>query len=192
MWGHNMKKNRLLCIVQLMLLITTWVLSGCSTNHSVVQPTEYVTYQDDKNHFTIDYPKHWSVDYTDKSVTVMFVSPKENEQDNRTENLTVTVTPLPYEASAPVEKYTDGIVATIKQRSPEMEVVSSRSITIHDYPAIEVVVRGKMSGIEYTISTNYLFKGKTGYVIGYTYPNSDKDKYEEIYTKMLHSFTITN
>ncbi len=177
----------------LQLVLTASVFIGCDFNSSAVESSAYVTYKDDKNHFTIDYPNNWSIDNTEKKYAVMFDSPKENEQDTFIEHLNVTVGSLPYEATSPISTYKEGIVATLKKGLPKMEIKSTRELTINNYPALEIVLSGEKSGVKYMVRQNYFVKGKTTYVVSYSFsdPISGKENYSPIFEKMLHSFTIT-
>ncbi|MGG3490104.1 hypothetical protein ABES19_09835, partial [Brevibacillus choshinensis] len=59
-------RRQLMILVQSLLLI---FLLGCSNKSEAL---EFLNYQDDKNHFTIDYPANWSIDTTQNITLIPF------------------------------------------------------------------------------------------------------------------------
>ncbi len=171
------------CIVCLLL--------GCSQNNLPAKKTEFQTYEDKNNHFSINYPSDWSVDTRQKDVSVMFEALKESDQNIYTENISVTAFSLPVEATSPMENYKNGIIETVKKQSPGIEIINTSSLTINNLPALKIEYKGKRDNIELAYQMTYVFKGKMGYVIVFAYINGDLNKYSSTVDKVINSFNVT-
>jgi len=183
-------QRQLAILFQTIFLVS--VLLGCSKNNLSAKTTEFLTYEDKNNHFSINYPSDWSVDTSQKDVSVMFDAPKESDQDIYTENISVTAFSLPVEATSPMENYKNGIIETVKKQSPGIEILNTSSLTINNQPALKIEYKGKRDNIELAYQMTYVFKGKMGYVMVFASVNGDFDKYSSTVDKIINSFKVTN
>lgn len=175
-------------LIQCIFLVS--LLLGCSQNNVAAETTEFLKYEDKNNNFSINYPSDWTVDIKQKDVSVLFESPKESVQDVFTENITVKAFTLPDEATSPMEKYKDGIIDTIKKQTPGIEVINTSNLTINDLPALQILISGKRDSVDISYQMTVVFKGKIGYVLGFTCLNGDLDKYSTISNEIINSFKV--
>lgn len=179
-------RRQLMILIQFLLLI---FLLGCSNESKA---SEFLKYQDENNHFSIEYPSNWSVDTNQKGINVMFDSPKVDEQDVNTESFSVTAVQLPQEANLPIERYKDGIINTVKKQSPWIKVEYTKELTVNGYPALQISYSGKRNNLDASFQLTYIMKGNMGYVLTYACLMNEQEKYSTIIDKMINSFVITH
>ncbi|WP_429845560.1 PsbP-related protein [Brevibacillus sp. FIR094] len=165
-------------------------LLGCSQTNKPIETTEFIKYEDKSNNFAISYPKGWSFDCKQKDVSVLFNSPKENDQDAITESISVKAIILPFEATAPWENYKDGIIEMIKKGSPGIEVQNTTKLKINEYEAMQILFKGKYNNENLAFQMTYVIKGKMGYIINFTSLYDDLEKYASTIEKVTNSFEI--
>lgn len=163
------------------------LLPGCTP----IADDQYKTYEDKNNHFTIDYPGDWTVNTSFKDVTVGFESPAENVFDRYPEVLSVTAYPLPATAESPIEHYQRETIERLKEWSPELELVNSSTLTVHNIPAFQLVFKGIWDNVTITTLVTAVFKDKMGYQIAFACAGENYDEYMPIVEKAISSFKIT-
>ncbi|MBG9945077.1 PsbP-related protein [Brevibacillus formosus] len=168
------------------------LLLGCSQTKIAEETNELIKYEDKTNKFTISYPKDWTIDTMQKNVSVLFNSPKKSEQDVYSENITVKAFVLPEEAISPMENYKDGMIETMKKQSPGIEVLNTSNLTINELPALQILLREKRDNVDLSHQMIVIFKGKMGYVIGFTCLDGEFDKYATTTDRIINSFYIIN
>ncbi|MGO0062876.1 PsbP-related protein [Brevibacillus fluminis] len=187
-----MMNRRKVFMIALQILSISFLLFGCSTSNSSHGNVEYLMYKDNEHHFSISYPSTWSIDSKQPNVGVMFDSPKENDQDLYTENVSAGVFSLPTEATSPIENYVDGMIDTIKKQTPEMNMIKTSSLKINNVPAIQIIYTAKRDNLDLAYKVTYLLKGRVGYIIVFTCLNGEIDKFSPVVDTMINSFVITD
>ncbi|PSJ86362.1 hypothetical protein C7R93_28640 [Brevibacillus fortis] len=84
------------------------------------------------------------------------------------------------------------MIETIKKQTPGIEVLNTSNLTINELPAIQILLKEKRDNVDLSHQMTVVFKGKTGYVIGFTCLEGDLDKYSTTTDKIINSFNIIN
>ncbi|MBG9945078.1 PsbP-related protein [Brevibacillus formosus] len=180
--------HHLRILIQIIFVVT--LVLGCSQSNKPVEPTEFIKYEDKNNKFAISYPKGWSIDSEQKEVSVLLGSPKEDDQDTLTESISVNAIILPFEVTAPLENYKDGIIEMMKKESPGIEVQNTTKLKIKEYEAMQILLKGKYKKVDLAFQMTYVIKGKMGYIISFTCLYDDLEKYASTIGKVTNSFEI--
>lgn len=180
--------SHLRIFIQIIFVVT--LVSGCSQSNKPVEPTEFIKYEDKNNNFAISYPKGWNIDSEQKEVSVLLGSPKEHDQDTITESISVNAIILPFEATAPLENYKDGIIEMMKKESPGIDVQNTTKLKIKEYEAMQILLKGKYKKVDLAFQMTYVIKGKMGYIISFTCLYDDLEKYASTIGKVTNSFEI--
>lgn|GEM_PF-5427594 len=167
------------------------LLPGCNQNGATMDHGPFKTYEDQTQHFRIDYPSNWTIDTSSKEVSVGFESQEENVFDRYREVLSVTAYPLPATAESLIDNYQKGMIEGLKKRSPELELVKTSTLKIDNVPAFQLVYKGERNKISLTTIITVVLKNKRGYQIAFACQGENYEKYMPIIEKAISSFKIT-
>lgn len=147
----------------------------------------WLTYTDNVNKFTMNYPKEW----TKKEVgnAVAFLSPREDDKDLFQENVNIMLQDL---SGQPVtlEQYTELTKKQIADNSGAGAILSQSSTTIGGQKAVEMVYNLNFQGRTLKIKQYWFIKGNKAFLFTYTAEPSQFSKYEETATSVINSFSF--
>ena len=152
---------------------------------AIISIPGWLTYTDSANKFTVNYPKEWVHKETVNSV--LFLSPKENDNDNFQENVNILLQDLS-EKPMNLEQYTTLSKKMIKENAPSSAIISSTPTTFAGQRSVETIYTMTFEGRAMKLKQTWFIKNKTAYVLTFTAEQSKYDKYEPTATAIINSF----
>ncbi len=149
---------------------------------------EWQTYTDRANGFSMKYPKEWS--FQEKNSTISFVSPKENDDDIVQEKVNVMVQDLSQEPMN-LEQFTELSKRQIKEYFTSYEILSIKNGLIAGYKSIEMIYTCYVKGKDVKLMQRSFIMGNTAFVFTYMAEASQYDKYEGLALETIDSFKFT-
>ncbi|GGB07040.1 PsbP-related protein [Puia dinghuensis] len=145
----------------------------------------WLTYTNSANKFTVNYPKEWTHRETGNSV--LFLSPKENENDDFQENVNIMLQDL---SANPLnlEQYTALSKKMITENAAASTILSSTPTTFAGQKAMETIYTMTFEGRAMKLQQIWFIKNKTAYVFTYTAEQSQYARYEPTATAIINSF----
>ncbi len=163
-------------MLQLAIILIT--LGGC-TQEKMVKYTG-------KNYEML-YPVSWVKQ--ERSNAIFFLSPKENEKDLFQENVNLMLQDLSQQPMN-LEQYTDLTKKQVISSFGALAIVSLKNTTISGYPAKEFVYNMNYQGRNLKLKQYWLIKENIAYLFSYTTEPTKYEKYENIVTKIIKSFSL--
>jgi len=147
----------------------------------------WLTYTDNANKFTMNYPKEW----TQKAVgnAIAFLSPRADDNDQFQENVNIMVQDLSAQPMT-LEQYTDLSKKQITENGGAGAILSQGSRTIGGQKAVEMVYNLNYQGRVLKIKQYWFIKGNKAFLLTYTAEPSQFSKYEETATSVINSFSF--
>lgn len=155
----------------------------------VVNESRYVVYTDKYYKIKIKYPKDWKALPDHLGTVVTFISVPDNELDNLSENLNISVSDLP-EHITTLEQFSK--IATVQMEAvfeKNIEILQSQEIVFAGMPAYSYVVQTTQSPA-INLRFVWFFMDNKAFVITYVIQEFQYKKYLKIFNHMLRSFTI--
>jgi len=171
----------ILTVVALVLVAT---LSGIGISCKPSKPAQFVTYTNEANEFSIDYPQGWRVepDLSDPHIRVKICKSLWDQN-----------------VGVQVAKYWDEIggldsfsQSQIKAASNFEDYVplSTEELTINGIPAIKHTYTATASPKSYKFVQIYLVKNETGWLLHFFCTGKDFDSREATFDTILNSFRL--
>jgi len=149
------------------------------------EPPQFITYTDEANGFSIDYPQGWDVNPKESSDVKVAIWSK-RLGTNATGILVAKYSAPGYTLKAFADFQIDALGDTITDYAP----VSTEELTVYGVPAIEHTYNETVSPTAYTTVKVYLVDGGTGWIIGFPCPQRSLDSYGSIFDAALGSFRL--
>lgn len=183
-----MRPNNLFLGILVILIAATFVLPGCSqpasstetsTNaqqpetQAIETPSGFLTYENSAAGIRITHPAEWNTRENVMGMTVAFLSPKENPQDDFQENLNVYIEDISAQPMT-LDGYFSLSVSGLKQYITDYAEVESSPTTLGGEPARKLVFTGTQGTYSFKWMQIVTLKGNKAYVVTYT---AEQDKY---------------
>lgn len=161
----------------------------------ITQPTENLsiqnlsTYDNDSWGIKIQYPKNWQRQDIENPITtevVIFSSPKQNQQDNFQEHLTISVRKF----SGTLKESQELFKKNVKNNLPGAQILKSDKATLAQKPANKLVFTGDDGEKRLKNLLIWTLKGDKAYIITYTATVDEYDNFLQIANSMIESFEI--
>jgi parallel beta-helix repeat protein len=151
-------------------------------------PSTLSTYEDENYSFRIGYPQNWQakkLDQNNMGLVLGMVPPGES-LNNPLNYLLVQVEPLP--ATASLDQYTRGLVQTLMQSNPYLQILSAKPTTLGGRPAGELVVSVQKQFNSLMVLKVYAINEGIAYIITYNALAENYDYYLEMVWQVISSF----
>jgi hypothetical protein len=165
------------CAVGIIVLIA--LFSSCSEK----DPDRYYN---DKDDFSIKFPKEWENKEGFMGTAVISLSLKEGNADQFRENVNVVVEQLPREMS--LDEYVDASIPNLAKVITDFRENEKGITTINDHDARWLVYSGRMGMINLKCIQYYMVDGKRGYVITCSATSESYDNYRRTFDDVATSF----
>jgi len=178
-----LSKKAILTIATLVLGIT---LSGIGVSCMSLEPSQFLTYTDEANGFSIEYPNNWHTD-TPKDSPELKVSIWEKEFGLNPAGIMVAK----YAASGNTlesffEYRKNYLVSNIKNYSP----ISTEELTISGVPSMKHTYTKTVGPTTYKSVEVCIIKNNTGWVLVFNSPEASFDSYKSAFNTCFNSFRL--
>ncbi|MBU7581318.1 MAG: serine/threonine protein kinase [Nostoc sp. TH1S01] len=137
----------------------------------------------------INYPDNWAVQETPNAVTqeiVTFLSPKQGNQDQFQELITIRVEPL----SSTLDESKDLFIKEVKNTIDDAQIENSSETTLANKRAKQLVFTGKSDNDRLKSLQVWTLQNDNAYIITYTATVDEYNQLLPIAEKMIQSFVI--
>jgi len=178
-----MSKKVILTIATLVLAIT---LSGIGVSCGPSEPTQFVTYTDEANRFSIDYPQGWHIRHPSNppqlKVSIWLKQVGTNQ---------ACILVGKYEAPGySFEAFSEFRMQDLLDRNEGYAPISTDELTINGIPAKRHTFTETVTLISFRIVEVYLVENGTGWILRFAAPQKSFDSYESTCNTVLNSFRL--
>ncbi|MCL5770725.1 MAG: hypothetical protein M1479_00405 [Actinobacteria bacterium] len=180
--GKVISKN-ILIITTLAVFITLSLISvGCRPSEA----SQFVTYTDKENGFSIDYPDNWHIETPSKPLELK-VSIYEKKVGLNPVGIMVGKYQAPgYDLESFIEFRKDFLSDT----SEDYAYISTEQLTINGITAIKHFYAETVGPTTYEIVEVCLIDNETGWIVRFNSPEKSFDSYKTIYDTAFNSFRL--
>jgi hypothetical protein len=165
--------------IMIALIFLTFLLICCSSK----DPDRYYNNKDD---FSIKFPKEWENKEGFMGCSVISLSPKENDADQFRENVNVAVEQLPGEMN--LHDYIEKSIPNVAKVITDFQENEKGTTTINDNEAKWLIYSGRMGMINLKCKQYYMIHDKRGYVITCSAAPDSYVRYISTFEKIANSF----
>ena len=178
-----MAKKIILIITLLSLAVTLSVIgAGCGPS----EPSQFVTYIDEENGFSIDHPDNWNVE-TPSNPPELKVSIYEKIVGLNPVGIMVGK----YQASGyDLESFTEFRKGFLSDSCQEYVSISTEQLTVNGIPVIKHFYTETVGQTSYKITEVCLIDDGTGWIVRFNSPEKSFDSYKTIYNTAFDSFRL--
>ena len=181
-----MGKRAVFIITILSLVLTLSILSIIITGCTTSEPSQFVTYIDEANGFSIEYPDNWHTD-TPKDPPEVKVSIWEKEFGlNPVGIMVAKYTASGYTFESFFEYRKNYLASNTKDYSP----VSTEELTISSVPAIKHTYTKTVGTTTYKSVEICLVKDNKGWILVFNSSAKSSDSYKPIFDTCFNSFRL--
>ncbi|MBM3702335.1 MAG: hypothetical protein FJW63_04980 [Actinobacteria bacterium] len=181
-----MSKRVVFLITILSLVFTLSILSVISTSCGPSEPLQFVTYTDEANRFSIEYPDNWHTN-TPKDPPELKVSIWEKEFGlNPVGIMVAKYAASGYTLESFFEYRKNYLVGNIENYSP----VSTEELTMNGVPAIKYTYTQTVGPTAYKSVEICLVKNNTGWILAFNSPGKSFYSYKSTFNTCFNSFRI--
>ena len=166
-----------------LLLVTVFCIISASCGPS--EPLRFLTYSDEVNGFSIDYPQGWDVN-PKKSSDVKVAIWSKKFGINAAGILVV-------KDNAPghtLKTFSDFQIAALPDIIDDYAPISTEELTVDGIPAIRHTYNQTATSTAYTTVNVYLVEDGKGWIIGFPCPQKSLDSHKSIFDIALDSFRL--
>ena len=175
--------RRAVFAIAALLLVTVFCIISASCGPS--GPPQYVTYTDEVNGFSIDYPQGWDVNPKESSDVKVAIWSK--KFGINAAGILVAKHDAPgYTLKAFSDFQIDALPDIIDDYAP----ISTEELTVYGIPAIKHTYSQTVTPTAYKTVKVYLVEGRTGWVLYFPCPQKSLDSYKSIFDTALNSFRL--
>jgi eukaryotic-like serine/threonine-protein kinase len=165
-------------LFSLFALLGTLLLTLCCSNDTM-------TYTDEEKGYSIAYKTDW--EKKDVDISIVFSSPKENEDDLFQEAVNVVVQDMS-SMSMTLEQLTGHMEDYLEKASAT--IVKSEAATLGGIPGHKLVVTGNQGEMELKMQQVYTVVENKAYIVTYTAEADKFDLFLKDAEKMIDSFKV--
>lgn len=177
-----MSKKVLLTIATLVLVIT---LSSIGVSCGPSQPSQFLTYTDEANGFSIDYPQGWSIEHP-KDPPELKVSIYEKKYAFNPVGILVGKYQIP---GLSLEGFYVSRIEALLDSCADYASISTEELTINGRPAIKHIYTGiPVAPTPYKFVEVYLVQNGTEWILKFSCPQESFDSYKSTFDTALNSF----
>lgn len=192
---HNARTKRQEPVALLAVALLFAVIVTSSSNNALGQPAEFLTYENDRDGFNLDYPSDWTPVEAEPgdepTFAVGFVSPRQGADDQFAESLAIHIETVPEDTT--LQEYTEIGNQTIRTIFSDAEItMSTDDITLSGEPAHIVTYSATLDdGTSGQITQVWTVTGGKAYVLTYRAESDEYQTFTEVVDRMIGSFQIT-
>jgi len=156
---------------------------------TIIAPPVFATsYTHPTKKFSLEFPDKWEFisDYM-RTATLVF-KPTAGTDDTFRENVNVYITSQPQKMSLK-EFVSNRNRRNASQLTGYMNL-SEKNLTIGDQPAIEIIAKHNMKGLQLKVMVVYILNDGKGYAITGSALESRFDTFKKAFTKIIYSFRL--
>ena len=178
-----MSKKVILTIATLVLVIT---LSGVGVSCKPSEPAQFLTYTDEANGFSIDYPQGWHIKHP-KDPPELKVSIWSKQYGLNPVGTLVGK----YEAPGwDLEGFSELRMQHLSDKSEDYAPISTEELTVNGMPAIKHTYTKTVTLTSYKSVEIYLVENGTAWILAFDCPQKSFDSYESIFDTAINSFRL--
>jgi len=178
-----MSKRVILTIATLVLVITS---SGIGVSCGPSEPAQFVTYTDEADGFSIDYPEGWYIEHPEDRPTIKVAIWSKRLGANRA-CIMVTKESVPVQS---LESYSELRMQHLSDTAKDYVPISTKELTINGTPSIKHTYTETLGTTPYTGMQVYLVEDRTGWLFGFACPQKSFDSYKSTCDTALNSFRL--
>jgi len=178
-----MNRRVILTITTLVLVVTLSVI-GVSCKPS--EPLEFLTYTDEANGFSIDYPEGWYIEHPKERPTIKVAIWSKSFGVNRA---CIMVTKEKVSVRS-LESYSELRMQHVSDTAKDYVAISTEELTITGIPAIKHTYTETIGTTPYKAVQVYLVEDETGWLFGFACPQKSLDSYKSTRDTALNSFRL--
>jgi hypothetical protein len=137
--------------------------------------------------FSIVFPQKWEIASDEDVTSLGAISERESGSDAFRENILVGSFDLGGQAYT-LQQYFDGNMEYLKEKVPDIKVVSTKNIKVGDSDAIKVVYTSTIDGQQYETVQVFLIKDGRGFIITAMGEEKSFDKFSGEFDAAVSSF----
>ncbi len=176
--------RRVILTIATLVLVMTLSSSGVSCGPS--EPTQFVTYTDEAEGFSIDYPEGWYIEHPEDRPTIKVAIWSARLGANRT---CIMVTKESGTVQS-LESYSELRTQHLSDTAEDYVVISTEELTINGIPAIKHTYTETLGTTPYRSVQVYLVEDGTGWLFGFACPQKSFDSYRSACDTVLNSFRL--
>ena len=175
--------KKVLLIITTLALITT--LSSTSVSCGPSEPSQFLTYTDETNGFSIDYPDSWNAG--DSREPQVKVAIWEKEFGLNPIGIMVVKWAAP---GYNLESFAEFQINALLDITEDYIAASTEELTISGIPAIKHTYTHTIGLTTYKSVKAYLVENGTGWILGFDSPQKSFDSHRSIFETSLNSFRL--
>lgn len=165
------------------LLVLVLLISACTQ----LIKKEMPLYTNKEYSFTMNYPQDWvKEEIAGEAPVIVFVSPKENEQDKFIENMNIGVGELDKEIS--IEQFKKESLIGLKTMFPDIQLASETPTKLGG--SAGYFIEYKVEDGKYTFVQAFTIKEKTAYMLSSATETSKYPQFKPVIESIFNSFTF--
>lgn len=180
-----MSKKAILTIATLVLVITlSSIIMSCGPS----EPSQFLTYTDEANGFSIDYPQGWDIKYYAEH-------PKYKVQFYTVtwELKAVCIAVYKYGASGVnLEGLSELHIKTAPDNFEDYVPISTKELTINGIPAVKHTFTQTIDSTSYKTVMVYLAEGGTEWTLFFDSSQKSFDSYKSTFNTTINNFRLIN
>jgi len=178
-----LSKKAILTIIALVLVIT---LSGIGVSCGPSEPYQFLTYTDEANGFSIDYPQGWYIEHPKERPTI-----KVSIWSKRlgVDRACIMVTKESVSVQS-LESYSELRMQHLAGTTKDYVSISTEELTIDDISAVKHTYTDINGTTTYKSMQVYLVDDGTGWLFGFACPKKSFDSYKSTFNTALNSFRL--
>ena len=177
-----MSKKAILTIATLVLVMT---LSAIGVSCGPSEPSQFLTYTDEANRFSIDYPQGWDVNPEESSDVKVAIWSKKFGIN------AAGILVAKYKATGyTLKTFSDFQIEALPNIIKDYAPISTEELTINGIPAIEHVYGHTVTPTSYITMRVYLVEDGTGWILGFPCPQKSLDSFKSTFETVLNSLRL--
>jgi hypothetical protein len=176
--------NKISLTITIIFLFIVLSLSygGCTSP----KPSQFLTYTDKANGFSIDYPKGWYIKHPKKPPQLKVAIYSKKYGISPVGILVGKYNALGYD----VKSFSKNRIKYLANNTQNFNSISTEEITINGRKAIKHVFTSKVGRTSYKSMEIYLVENGKGWIIRFTSPQKTFDSYKFVFNTSLNSFKL--
>jgi uncharacterized lipoprotein YehR (DUF1307 family) len=178
-----LSKKVILTITALVLVVT---LSGIGVACGPSEPSQFLTYTDEANGFSIDYPQGWYIERPAERPTI-----KVSIWSKRlgVDRACIMVTKESVSVQS-LESYSELRMQHLSDTAKDYVSISTEELTINDISAVKHTYAETVGTTPYETVQVYLVDDGSGWLFGFACPQKSFDSYKSTFDTALNSFRL--
>lgn len=157
-----------------------------TTSYSLEQ-----VYTDPNNHFSMNFPKDWTIMDNYPNFALMAVGPVANDSSSkiaRRGGFGIVIEQL--EKPVSLEDYYGGNIENIRHSNPDFKIFEENKMELNGIPALYIYHQYTANGIYISSVQVYLIHNKKAYILNGSATDRDFMKYHDLYIGISKSFKL--